>query len=135
MRDRLLAEHVPLEESRREMRFKHVPFDTLIDLARIVPVRDDDDGRWDTDAVVSVLENLRAQFDNEGALYVRSFEREPQRRFQTGVLSGPEVDLARMHQRPVLALVYHGTAANPEYWYPTLFLPETIPWQVFNANP
>jgi hypothetical protein len=133
---RILVEHnVPLEEARRERRFVEVSFDTLIELARLAPVRDDDDGRWNTDAVVSVLEALRPTYGDTGAVYVRAFEREEERRLQTGVLSGPEVDLARALGRPVLALVYNGSATTPNYWYPTLYLPQGMPVQIFNANP
>jgi len=131
----LLEAGVPLEEPRRERRFREAPTRTLVQLAQLVPVRDDDDGRWDVDAVCAVLESMSYQYRDVGMLYVRSFERDEARRFQTGVLSGPEDDLARAQRRPVLALVYNGTAPQPDYWYPTLYLPDGTPIQIFNSDP
>lgn len=132
---RILVEaDVPLDEPERQRRFRNVPIRTLIALAQLVQIREDDDGRWDTDAICAVLESLGERYQDTGTLYVRGFAREEDRRLQTGVLAGPEVDLARQQQRPVLALVYNGDAANPRYWYPTLYLPDNTPIQVFNAD-
>lgn len=130
----LLGIGVPLNEPARDRRFREAPVDTLIQLARLVPIREDDDGRWDTEAVAAVLHGLRARYQDRGSLYVRKFERDEDRRFQTGVLSGPEVDIARRQGRPVLALVFNGEPEDPQYWYPTLFLPDNSPIQVFNAD-
>jgi hypothetical protein len=135
IREVLVGAGVPLNEPDRRNRFVMAPFATLIELARLAPVRPDDDGRWDTDAVVSVLEALRGSYGDAAMLYSRNFERDEERRLQTGVLSGPEVNLARTHERPVLAMVYNGSADAPNYWYPTLFLPAGMPVQVFNTNP
>lgn len=133
---RILAEaNVPLNEPRREQRFVEAPIDVLMQLARLAPVREGDDGRWDTDAVVSVLEALRPAYRDTGVLYSRSFERNEENRLQTGVLSGPEVALARAQGRPVLIMVYNGAPDAPNYWYPTLYLPNDMSVQVFNANP
>jgi hypothetical protein len=135
IRDILLGAGVPLDESVRERRFVEAPLDVLIELARLVPIRDDDDGRWDTDAVVAVLENVRVAYDGRGRLYARGFERDDDARLRTGVLSGPEVNMARTFRRPVLALLYRGAPSAVENWYPTLFLPDGMPIQVFNADP
>ncbi|MGB3935947.1 MAG: Z1 domain-containing protein [Burkholderiales bacterium] len=130
----LTRANVPLDEAQRQLRFRTVPIPTLVRLAQLVPIRDDDDGRWDPDAVSAVLESLSGDYGGEGAIYVRSFERGQQDRLQTGVLSGQEVDLARAQRRPVLALVFNGEATAPEYWYPTLYMPANARSQVFNAD-
>jgi hypothetical protein len=131
----LLEAGVPLNEAKRELRFRVAPIERLVQLATLVPVRDDDDGRWDTDAVAAILDALGSEYQGEGALYVRAFEREDDRRLQTGVLSGPEVNLARNQGKPVLALVYRGDHNHPDYWYPTLYMPANARTQIFNANP
>lgn len=132
---RVLADAgVPFEEPKRELRFREAPMRTLVSLAQMVPIREDDDGRWNVDAVCAVLDALSDQYQSTGVLYVRAFERDEDRRLQTGVLSGPEVALARQHKKPVLALVYNGDVAEPRYWYPTLYLPDNAPVQVFNAD-
>jgi hypothetical protein len=125
---------VPLNEPQQERRFRDAPIETLIALAQSIPIRDDDDGRWNTDAVCAILETLGPRYQEIGALYVRGFARDEDRRLQTGVLSGAEVALARQQQKPVLALVYNGEAAHPRFWYPTLYLPDNAPIQIFNAD-
>src|SRR5205823_2325831 len=90
----LLEMQVPLNEPQRERRFLSVPIANLVRLAQMVPIRDDDDGRWDTEAVCAVLESLGPRYDDSGVAYVRSFEPGEDRRLKTGALSGPEVDLA-----------------------------------------
>lgn len=129
----LTQTRIPLDVEDRDQRFRTAPIALLVQLAQLVPVRDDDDGRWDTDAVCAVLDAMSGDYGAEGAIYVRRFQRDDDRRFQTGVLSGPEVDLARAQRKPVLALVYRGDAALPEYWYPTLYMPANARTQVFNA--
>jgi hypothetical protein len=130
----LLQAGAPIGEPQRDKRFRTAPMQTLIELAQIVPVREDDDGRWDTEAVCTVLEAIGTRYQNTGVLYVRSFDRGEDKRFQTGVLSGTEVDMASRTQKPVLALVYNGDPNRPDYWYPTLYLPANSPIQVFNAD-
>lgn len=125
----------PMTEPERANRFLDVPFDDVIAIARLLPVRDTDDGRWRRDAVVSVLEAIRSTYGDTAVLYVRSFEGAADRRLQTGVLSGEEVALARQFERPVLALVYRGDPNAPDFWYGSLFLPDGMETQVFNANP
>jgi len=125
----------PMNEPDRRNRFVDVVFDDLIALVRLLPVRATDDGRWDTDAVASVLEAIRPTYGDTAVLYVRTFTGDEARRLQTGVLSGEEVDLAREFERPVLALVYKGEPDAPSFWYGSLFLPNDMETQVFNANP
>ncbi|MEK6210595.1 MAG: Z1 domain-containing protein [Pseudomonadota bacterium] len=134
IRNVLIEANVPLNEPARERRFRDASTDTLVQLAKMVPIREEDDGRWDIEAVAAVLTGLSARYRNIGSLYVRAFDRGEDRRFQTGVLSGPEVDIARRQAKPVLALVYNGEHDNPQYWYPTLYLPTDAPIQVFNAD-
>jgi hypothetical protein len=134
IRDVLIEARVPLAEPQRTQRFRDMSISALIALAELVPVREDDDGRWDTEAVTTVLESLRERYRDTGAVYVREFEGDEERRLQTGVLSGPEVALARNQRKPVLALVYRGEAERPRFWYPTLYLPDDAPVQVFNAD-
>jgi hypothetical protein len=138
--DLLRALDVPLDEPTIRGRFREVDIDAMIRLAELVPVRADDDGRWNTGAVVAVLEALRPAYGDRGAVYVRRFADEIDaaragERFRTGVLSGQgEVAAAKTLRRPVLALVYSGPAGAPRFWYPTLFLPEDSPTKVFAVS-
>lgn len=118
----------------REQRFREVSIDVIRTLVEIIPVRDDDDGRWDTGCVLALLAATRDEYGANGALYARAFDPgdDPNRRRIRGVLSGPEVDMAQENRRFVLALTYAGEASAPRAWYPTLVLPRDLRPHVFN---
>jgi hypothetical protein len=129
----LRAQRIPLEGTAREDRFVNVSIDVAKQIAQAVPIRADDDGRWDTEAVLALLES--AAPDHGGvAVYARAFDvgDDPTRRRVRGVLSGPEVQMAEKRGQFVLALTYAGTAAAPSAWYPTLVLPPSLPPHIFN---
>jgi len=118
----------------RRTRFKEVPLSVIADIVRIIPIRDDDDGRWDTEGVLALLDAAAGRYQGRGSLYARGFEPGdvPDRRRVTGVLSGPEVEMAQDEGRFVLALACVGSVNNPAAWYPTLVLPRDLPPHIFN---
>lgn len=126
---------VPLETGvTRAQRFRGVPLSVIKDIVRLVPIRDDDDGRWDSDGVLALLDATSAQYGVTASLYARSFDAgdHPDRRRVRGVLSGPEVNMAQDTGHFALALTYAGQADAPSAWYPTLVLPRNLPPHVFN---
>ncbi|HZQ74705.1 MAG TPA: Z1 domain-containing protein [Burkholderiales bacterium] len=129
----LVSANAPLDEGDRRRRFQRAPLNVLKSIADIVPISEGDSGTWDTDAVSAILDVLSERYGGHGYLYVRAFEEDPPSRFPHGALSGPEVELARGQNAPVLALIYRGESSRPHYWYPTLCLPPGAPVQIFNA--
>jgi hypothetical protein len=125
---------VPLTETVREQRFRDVPISVIKRIAELVPVREDDDGRWDTDAVLALLDATVETYGDTGSIYVRPFDPgdNPNARRIRGVLSGPEVTMAESRDKFVLALTYTGDGAAPSAWYPTLVVPRGMPPHVFN---
>jgi hypothetical protein len=136
IRDQLRRLGVPLNEPRRDRRFVEVAVDELLAIVAKIPVREDDGGRWDTEGVAALLEQLRERYAGRAMLYARRFEpgENPDRRRQTGLLAGPELDIVRGQSRPVLALAYAGTAEVPQFWYPSLFIPDDTPLHIFNPE-
>jgi Z1 domain len=130
----LQQSNVPLAESVREQRFRDAPLDVMKQIVQIIPIRDDDDGRWDTDAVLALLDATAEAYGQTVSFYVRPFEPgdNPNMRRVRGVLSGPEVTMAESRDRFVLALTYTGDATAPTAWYPTLIVPRGMPPHVFN---
>ena len=127
--------NVPLDEPRREARTTQVPLDRLQELIEIIPVRDDDLGRWDPTVISTIVESYRDRYNGMGPVYARALdsEQDPDG-WQHGRLSGEEI---RIIQRaaggvPALALMYSGTADAPTGWYPTLVQPPGSPAYVFN---
>jgi hypothetical protein len=119
---------IPLDEPDRASRFTEVSFDLANRLIESVPIAENDDGRWDTDAILALLVSTRQRFRDRMFVYARSFEPgEPGRRRVHGVLSGPEVEMARNRGTFTLALMYAGAADQPSGWYPTLVLPPDMP--------
>jgi hypothetical protein len=136
IRDQLHRLGVPLDEPSRDRRFVEVAVDELLAVVPKIPVREDDGGRWDTEGVVALLEQLRERYAGHAMLYARRFDpgEEPERRRRTGVLAGPELEKVREQGRPVLALAYAGTPDNPQFWYPSLFIPDDAPPYIFNPE-
>lgn len=136
IRDALRRLAVPLDEARRERRFVEVSTDEVLAIVPKIPVREDDGGRWDTEGVVALLEQLRERYSGRAVLYARPFDpgEDPGRRRRTGVLSGPEVNIVRAQAKPVLALAYAGTPDTPQFWFPSLFIPDDAPPHIFNPE-
>ncbi len=118
----------------RQDRFTEVPLDVLRGLVEILPIRENDDGRWSTSGVLALLRATEERYGATGVVYARALDPgdDPQRRRVHGVLSGPEVAMGRATGRFVLALTYVGNAATPTAWYPTLLVPPDLPTHVFN---
>jgi hypothetical protein len=126
----------------RRNEWLEVPIDVLVDLIRVVPVREDDPSDWDTATIEQVLTSISDRYNGRGRLYIRNFERE-RRVLVTGGISGAEFDAARQARMPVLFLL-HETGTRPSgtknpwsgvpFWYPTVVFPPSMPNQVFNAS-
>ena len=125
---------VPLDEPERERRFVDVTIETATQIIATLPISETDDGRWDSDALLALLASNRERFGDRVSVYARRFDPgDTDRRRIHGVLSGEEVTMARGRGTFTLALVYSGTADNPQGWYPTLVLPPNMPPHVFNS--
>jgi hypothetical protein len=125
---------VPLDERARENRFREVALDLVKEIVGLVPIREYDDGRWDADAVIALLDATAQKYGERACLYARPFDPgdDVNARRVRGVLSGPEVTMSQAKRKFVLALTYAGEAAAPTAWYPTLVVPTDLPPHVFN---
>jgi len=120
----------------REDRFQEVPLQVVKDIVQLVPIRDDDSGRWDTAALLALLTATAGQYNDKGTIYVRPFKNnklvDVQRRRIRGALSGDEVGWAQATKRFTLVLIYWGDASAPSGWYPHIVVPADLPPHVFN---
>jgi hypothetical protein len=125
---------VPLEEGARLERFRDTALDIAKSIIKIIPIREDDDGRWDTEAVLALLDATADRYGGVVSLYARAFEagEDVNKRRPRGVLSGTEVAMSEARRKFVLALTYTGDPAAPTAWYPTLIVPPDLPAHVFN---
>jgi hypothetical protein len=131
--DILQRNNVPLQARDRAERLKQVSLATVRDIVHELPLLETDDGRWDRDGVVALLDATAETYGEDAFIYARAFEGEnPGRRRVTGVLSGEEVAIVQATQKFVLALVYLGPATGPSAWYPTVVVPKDLPPHVFN---
>jgi hypothetical protein len=131
----LRDQNIPLDGQIREDRFVEVPLQFAKQIVELVRIAENDDGRWETEAVLALLESNAERFGATAFIYVRPFDPgDVSRRRVRGVLSGPEVAMARARSKFTLALTYAGPAAAPSYWYPTLVLPPNMPPHVFNPT-
>ncbi|WP_456756995.1 Z1 domain-containing protein [Bradyrhizobium sp. USDA 4011] len=126
VRDRLVRLQVPLDETIRENRLTQIPLDEFLDMIGEVPIDESDSGKWTPEVAAAVVETYRTQFQERGSsglVYVRELEGSEER--ERARLSGPEVTLIRRRADglPALVLMWTGTAAQPNGWYPTLVMP------------
>lgn len=118
--------------------FHQVPIDTIKAIVRTIKVVDDE-GDWNTNAILNVLEVLKKKevlespYPGMGFLYVRAFA--PTRVvLSSGALSGAEQEEARQREAPVLFL-FKGRKGSPwlsDIIYPTIVFPNNMPAMVFN---
>lgn len=104
-----------------------VPLDLVFELVNMVPIRENDPGRWNPDVISAIIESYRDQYQGQCHVYVRRLQTEaqPGRGWIRGRLGGPEITFIRSAAPgvPALALLYSGDMARPRAWYPTLVLP------------
>lgn len=113
--------------------FVPVSLATIQDLLRKIPTQPDD-GDWNTDALLHVLDSNKARY-SEGYVYVRDF-RPTRKILPSGALSGDEYQAARNQNAPVLCL-FRGQAGLPwdsDIWYPSVVFPTNMPAVVFNRD-
>jgi hypothetical protein len=95
----------------------------------------EDDGDWNTQALVHVLDATAARYASRAYLYVRPFH--PTRTtLPGGAISGDEQGQAREQNAPVL-FMFKGVRGRPwqaDIWYPTLVFPMDMPAMVFNRD-
>lgn len=99
-----------------------------------VEVREDD-GDWETAALLRVLDATASRYASKAYLYVRDFVR-TRTTLSQGAISGDEQELARGKNAPVLFL-FHGAKGAPwnaDIWYPTVVFPRDMPAIVFNRD-
>ncbi len=120
----------------RDDRFQEVGLPVLTELVCLMPIRDDDDGRWDTEMVRRLLNETGERYGNRGVVYARRLDpgENVGRRRVRGFLSGPEVEMAERRGTFVLALGCVSDPGDPRIWYPTLVLPPDLPPYVFNME-
>ncbi len=104
-----------------------VPLDLVLVLVTIVPIREDDPGRWNPEVISAIIESYREQYQGQCHVYVRRLQSEtqPDQGWTRGRLGGPEIAFIRAASPgvPALALLYAGETDRPRAWYPTLVLP------------
>ena len=118
----------------RRNEFRRVDLDTVVRMIGTVQVQEDE-GDWNSDALVRVLNSISARYGGGAYLYVRDF-RPTRTILSSGAVSGPEQTQAREKDAPVLFMFY-GEAGNP--WdapivYPTVVFPTDMPAMVFNRD-
>jgi len=123
---------------------KPITFDTIIDLVEGFPYdRREPSMSWVPGALCRVLERQRERCGGRAWLYAREMHRRV-RYLDTGILSGPEVNLLRQHGAPVFCAFWdHAakikTSSGEEparaYWHPTLVFDAKMPRVVVNVSP
>jgi hypothetical protein len=128
---------VPVDERERERRARRVTLEVAEALVRGIPTPDDG-SLWNEDVVVALLTSYEGVRDNGCLVYVRKLDATQDGTVQRtrGRLAGREVDIIRdaAGKNPALALLYSGDLSAPQYWFPTLILPEDSPPYIFNAE-
>ena len=130
---RLLATaNVPLT-AERDQRATRVHIEVIRSLIQHLEARPEDAGRWSNEAVLGLIDVHENEYNGEGIVYVRAFERAPDDERTRGRLSGPEIELIRgaSPNLPALVLLYWETPEDPILWYPTLVLSRDMPTYVF----
>ncbi len=127
---------VPIDRGTRADRASPIALETAFELAGLVPVADDDPGRWSADTVTALMESYRDEYRGLCHVYVRGLQTEspPPTGWTRGRLGGPEIQLIQQAARnvPALALLYLGDSDAPRAWYPTLVLPPDRPMYILN---
>ena len=136
IKQRLEELGVPLSENDRDKRTRMVPLEAMLELIEMVPVREDDAGRWHPEDMIAIVESFRDRFVGGAPVYVRGLtgtEIEASDRAR-GRLSGPEIEIIRRAANgvPALALLHMGGSQRPIGWYPTLVLPDGFPNYIVN---
>jgi hypothetical protein len=112
--------------------------EVVLDLVNLVPIREDDPGRWNADVVAAIIESYRDQYGGQCNVYVRRIQTEtlPPQGWIRGRLGGPEINfiLAAAPGVPALALLYSGDMQRPRAWYPTLVLPPGASPYIINPS-
>ncbi|HUY87929.1 MAG TPA: Z1 domain-containing protein [Pirellulales bacterium] len=128
----LAAANVPLA-AERDQRVTSVGLDVIRSLVEQLEPRPEDAGRWSTEAVLGLIDVHEEQYNGEGIVYVRAFDKEPEPERTRGRLSGPEIEIIRQASPnvPALVLLYWQTPEDPILWYPTLVLPRDMPTYIF----
>jgi hypothetical protein len=126
IRDRLLRLDVPLNMIDRNARLTSVPLEEILELIALAPVQEEDPGKWTAGVATAIIETYRETYverGSQGKVYVRELEGADDR--ERARLSGQEVNLIRRGADgvPALVLLWVGTAAEPDAWYPTLVMP------------
>lgn len=123
----------------REKEFVEVAIETMADLLKRIPFRQDNANLWEPDRLVQLLERLRNRYGRRAFIFYRTMRRTRQT-LATGALFGDELRAAREQRAPVLCVFRDdgrdlaGPAHGRAYWYPTLVLPADMPTQVFNTT-
>jgi plasmid stability protein len=85
---------VPVGVDNRDARTTRIPLDQVLELVGLVPLRDDDLGRWSPGAITLLIEQFRDQYQGQGSVYVRGLDAAPDPQgWRRGRLSGPEIAL------------------------------------------
>lgn len=113
--------------------FRSIPLSMLKELISLVRLHDDD-GEWDTDALVRVLDATAGRYESRGWVYVRDFDRSSAT--LEGAISGDEQAKARTKNAPVLFMFRgrKGNVWNSDIWYPTVVFPSDMPAIIFNRD-
>lgn len=114
--------------------FAPVAFADIIAILSAVRVQNDD-GDWNTEAMLKVLHATKARYGDLAFIFVRSFH--PSRVvLSSGAISGAEQEAARDKGAPVL-FMFRGEKGQPwsaDIWYPTLVFPTDMPVMMFNRD-
>lgn len=118
----------------RTNEFHRIDLNAVLEMIRTVRVQEDD-GDWNSDALVRVLDSISTRYNGAAYLYVRDF-RPTRTTLSSGAVSGDEQAQARSKDAPVL-FMFRGHAGRP--WsapilYPTVVFPTTMPAMVFNRD-
>ena len=130
--DRLLADRLGgRPEPNRFVQIELSLAKALIDMVAV----GEDDGDWESPAILRVLEATASRYASKAYLYVRDFSR-TRTTLSQGAISGDEQEAAREKNAPVLFL-FRGTKGKPwkaDIWYPTVVFPRDMPAIVFNRD-
>lgn len=124
---------VPVAIDDRYQRATRVPFDSVMDILSELPNDPDDGGRWNVEAVSSLLIQHKADYSGGVVVYCRAFDAKPDEERSRARLAGPEVAIVRAAspKAPALAFLYWEDSEAPETVFPTLVVPQDMQGFVF----
>jgi len=137
VRQRLIDLGVPVGADNRNTRTARIALEAMLELIELIPVRADDPGRWNPNAMTTIVESFRQQYDGAGPVYARGLQANPPPEgWVRGRLSGEEIRLIRAAANgvPALALMHSGPPDQPTGWYPTLVMPDGGAAYIFNPE-